>query len=97
MTVGCYGGGWSEQSRVLVGCKDLPRYLGPDRGDCQGTVGDQPGMVRKQLQMERELSRIAGWEIVRITLVGKTEMRERSTKGLSRRAEWCSAFYAVLI
>ena len=50
---GVLGGGWSEQSRVLAGCKDLPRYLRPDRGRLsRDSRSSQPGMVRKQLQID---------------------------------------------
>ena len=71
-------------------CRDISDQT---EGDCQGTVGDQPEMARKQLQREKK----TGWEAERncqkITLVRKTEMLERSTKGMPRRAFY--AYYAL--
>ena len=46
---------------------------------------------------ERRVSKIAGWEIVKIILAGKTEMRERSTKGMPRRVVLCFLLFNVFL
>ena len=43
-------------------CRDISDQT---EGDCQGTVGDQPEMVRRQLRMERKRSKIASLDAER--------------------------------